>query len=497
MRSGPIRIGTNVSAATPCLMNSSRGFPAEQLRGALRPRLRDLGGADGECLLRLVEAQATPELLRELAEALLGQAYLVPERAWEALTLLDGNGLLPAFPDLAERWEELTEALDEEGSLDQLAEQLERDPDEAWLALQGLGAVEPDIRPEIVAGLERVPLGPGLINFLRLLGYSHDPVTRAAALDILANQPGDDPRLVQVWAGIAADPPDGGVAERARRWLRDRNEPAVVASGEIDRVLPRIVRALVTALDGLGRGTIVLSSRSGSARTTAAFFCDIERGICEVFGQVDREERVADAVFDEFATQSDLDREEGSPETALALLAGSLLLCGPETPPALRFWLEGTVGPGFRPRPFPAPFPSWDPASLPFDETPERVQAVLSSCPTWLDASMLTYELAEELRLRYPDSPPDPKRDAGAFRYLFEHRLVDRLEHYRRMLFWMAWFWQASGDHDLGRSALALAGQLSDPQHAVPSHPFTIALTQHSLAIAQANLDRGIDPRHL
>ena len=41
----------------------------------------------------------------------------------------------------------------------------------------------------------------------------------------------------------------------------------------------------------------------------------------------------------------------------------------------------------------------------------------------------------------------------------------------------MASFWHASGDPDLARSALALAWQLSDPQHAVPAHPFTVELT--------------------
>ena len=59
----------------------------------------------------------------------------------------------------------------------------------------------------------------------------------------------------------------------------------------------------------------------------------------------------------------------------------------------------------------------------------------------------------------------------------------------------MASFWEASGDEELGHSALTLAWQLSDPQHAVPSHAFTVALTTRSLAMAQENLARGIDPR--
>ncbi len=120
---------------------------------------------------------------------------------------------------------------------------------------------------------------------------------------------------------------------------------------------------------------------------------------------------------------------------------------------------------------------------------------MLDSCPTWLDDSGLTYEIAEEIALREIDRSPDPKRDAGAYRYLFEHGLQGQLELFRRMLLWMASFWQATGDHDLGRSALALAGQLSDAQHAVPGHPFTVALTTRSLLAAQAHLRAGIDPR--
>src|SRR5260370_183702 len=95
-----------------------------------------------------------------------------------------------------------------------------------------------------------------------------------------------------------------------------------------------------------------------------------------------------------------------------------------------------------------------------------------------------------------PPPPPAPGREAGAYRYLFEHQLRGQLELYRRMLLWMALFWQASDDHELGRSALALAWQLSDEQHAVPGHPFTVALTTRSLAAAQANLRAGNDPRH-
>ncbi len=114
--------------------------------------------------------------------------------------------------------------------------------------------------------------------------------------------------------------------------------------------------------------------------------------------------------------------------------------------------------------------------------------AVLDACPSWLDPSPLTFELAEEIWLREGRTAADPDRDAGAYRFLFEHRLIHRLELYRRMLLWMAWLWKFSGEVELSRSALALACQLSDEQYAVPSHPFTVELTTRSLEAAQARL---------
>ncbi len=174
---------------------------------------------------------------------------------------------------------------------------------------------------------------------------------------------------------------------------------------------------------------------------------------------------------------------------------GALLVCGPETNPVLRYWLERTVGPEFRPRPFGGLVRDEELASHALEAMDEPVALILDACPDWVDASDLTYEIAEEIALRSGEEPPDPRRDAGAYRYLFEHRLLGRLEHYRRMLLWMASFWQSSGDPGLARSSLALAWQLSDPQHAVPGHPFTVALTTRSLIAAQEDIRSGQDRR--
>src|SRR5262249_53192627 len=127
-------------------------FDVETLSAAVRERLGDLGGGDGEIMLRLVEANPHPELIAALTAAVTAQGGLAADRAWDALAVLDGAGVLDDHPALAERWEELNEALDETASIEELAEQIEGDRDGVWLALQGLVAVEPEVRPAIIAG---------------------------------------------------------------------------------------------------------------------------------------------------------------------------------------------------------------------------------------------------------------------------------------------------------------------------------------------------------
>jgi hypothetical protein len=474
----------------------------DQLRAALRTRLYDLGARVGEPVLRLLEALATPELLALLAEALRAQPGLAPERAWAALALLGDAGLLDHNPELAERWEELNETFEEDGSLAQLAAQIEDEPEGLWLALQGLAAVEPEIRAEIIAGLVHAePAGqPGtnLIEFLRLLSFAHDPATRAAALGALESVTAslDDRRLAAAWAGIAAEHPDPEVARQAR----NRLEHGVSARSLTPLVVrpvsqPQLVRSLVAAVNGSGQAPIVLSVSDGTTRTTAAFLCDVQAGIAGVFGHAAPEAPVGDAFLEEIADVAGHPRVLDAPGLAEGLLKGCLLLCGPETTPALRYWLEATLGPTIAPAPFPIPFPDWDPRTLTPDEMASRTERVLQACPDWIDDSELTHDIAEEILLRDGDSSPDPRRDRGAYRYLFEHHLRGQLELYRRMLLWMASFWQATADSDLGRSALALAVQLSDEQHAVAGHPFTVALTTRSLVAAMATLRAGRDPR--
>jgi hypothetical protein len=470
-----------------------RQFPPEALIEAAWARFRDLRGPDGEAVLHLVEAFGTPEVYEALAEALIDQPALPLERAWEALALLDGAGMLEQWPELAGRWEELAEAFDEEGSLGELAAQIEEEPDGAWLALRGLGAVEPDVRAEIVSGLAARATGPSLVEFLRLLAFAHDPEARAAAIRALEAKDATNPEVAAAWASLAADHPDADVSARALRRLANRGGDALVPRA---RPAPSLERSLVTAVDGEGRAYIVLTADEAQGRAAAAFRCDVLGGIEDVVGEVGLDREDANSFIAEFASRPERDCVAGDDALALGLLAGSLLLCGPRASPALRYWLERTVGPAFRPRPFPGPPGESDPTALPPGEMPGRAREVLEACPGWVDDSDLTYELAEEILLREGAGPPDPRRDSGAFRYLFAQRIAGRLELYRRMLLWMAAFWHATGAGDLGRSALALAWELADAQHAVPGHPFTSALIARSLQVAQANLRRHVDLRN-
>ena len=468
-------------------------FPAAQVVVELRRRLDDLAGPDAPAVFRLVEAHPDPALLADLAAALERQPDLRPERAWEALTILENAGVLDRSPALAEQLDELNEFLEQADPIGALVDQIEDDPESLWLTLQGLDAVEPEVRPEIVAGLADRPPGPVLVEFLRVLAYAHDKPTRTAALGVLEAADADNLDVAAAWRDLAAHHPDPAVVEAARRRVGPGGPGALalIRPGVLARPVPAVWRSLLTAVDGKGQGTIVVSARGARAIATAAFFCDLETGVRGVAGDVSPDIDGAVAAFDDFTADLDRATVEGAHELALGLLAGSLTITGPGAPAALRYWVEAAAGPELRPRPFPASFPGWDPAGLPFSEMTERARDVLEACPDWVDTSPLTLEMAREIGLREGPGPPDPKRDAGAYRYLFEHGLKRQLERYRRMLLWMAWFWRASGNEERGRSALALAWQLSDAQHVVPGHPFTVALTTRSLAAAQARLREG------
>ena len=382
--------------------------------------------------------------------------------------------------------------------LGEIVEQLEDDPGECWPAMESLVDIDPTIRQSIIAELSSHQSKPGVRTLLRLLSASRDPCTRSMARMALP-EPDSDP--IAEPAQVGAGPSDAGgtglilAFPPAQRPGVELGLDARTDASPLDRLEIPVIGSLVTPVDGRGRGTIVVSTRQAGQRRTAAFWCDVRQGILEVVGDVEPDTPSAGRLLDEWIDQTGGECACDVPWLAIRLLAGSLLLCGPSVPGTVRDWLDGTLGPTFQPSGLPGIVPGLDEAAIPSEELKARAQDVLDACPSWLDRSALTFELAEEITLREGLVAPDPDRDSGAYRFLFEHLLSHRLELYRRMLFWMAWVWQGSERTELARSAFALACQLSDEQYEVPSHPFTVALSTRSLEAAQARLRTAEDPR--
>jgi len=344
---------------------------------------------------------------------------------------------------------------------------LERDPEESWRAFQGLEAIDSEGRLQIVAELVKAPPREGLTRLLHLLGASRDPRTRAAVRRALGT-------------------------DQASDFVEDEGRGLAVIEG---RARPCLVRSSVTGVDGEGVGAIVVSTVRGGWSATAAFLCDVQRGIRDALGVVGEGSEVEGGRFDPFPELAAGPTVEDAPDLALGLLAGSLMVSGRGTPSEVRGWLDRTLGEGFHSGAFLAARAEWTAAPVGLAVLAERSWSVLEACPSWVDRSPLTFELAEEITLRDGRAAADPARDAGAYRFLFERRLIHRLELYQRMLLWMAFFWDAAGEPDLSLSAGVLAGQLADEQYAVPAHPFAVALTTRSLHEAQRLLGTAADPR--
>jgi hypothetical protein len=452
------------------------GFDDAELRDALRGQFGRLEGARGAVVLRLVEAYADEMLGIELAEALTDQPSLPPDRAWEALMIVQGLGLLDAYPELAERLDEIDAIADEgEVSLDELAAQLEEGEENLWIALQGLSGIEPPVRVEIVRGLAaREPMTRGIVALLRLLAKGTDAITRDVAVEALGN----------------LDLADMGIPALSTRETARWDERTIAgAAGMGER------QALVSSLDSTGRGLVIVSARSQDAWPVAVFTCDVMRGIIGVSGVV------VDSVDELQATIAALTNTprrhwvDGMEGVATALLAGSLMLG--ECEAGVQEWLRITLGSPLAPQPIRVPRVEREDEEFDHQATVHAANAVLEALPEWVDESAILDEFAEEFLLR-DDRSPDPERNSGAYRFLFENQLLGRLELDRRMLIWMAIFWRAGGDLALSDVAVQLAEQLADEQNAVPGHPFIVELTTRSLLAAQRRLEgRTGDPAQM
>jgi hypothetical protein len=329
--------------------------------------------------------------------------------------------------------------------------------------MEGLESLDVETRVRLIRELGDLPRGPGIGGLLRLLADSRIAETRAAANEVLG--PGRE---------IAIH--------------RSSQELVLIDHG------PQLVDGLVSAVDGEGRATIGVSARIVDERRSALFACDAVRGITGAVGRLEAESPDAGGLLEEFRLEAAACSLVSSPSLATSLLAGCLWLGGAETPHNVSRWLEAILGQAFCAQPLLIPVPGSaddiDPAYQ-VEELLDRASLVLEACPDWLDRSALTYDLAREIGLREGRMAADSRRDAGAIRYLFEHRILGRLELYRRMLLWMARYWQCGGEPELARSARVFAVQLLDEQFAVPGHPFVQALATRSLDAAADMMKRN------
>ena len=423
-------------------------------------RLGSLALNDGDAILRLIEAIGSEDVLTALGQALLVQSDLSADRDWHALSILADAERLGDWPDLAERFAELEEIFEEadSSSIDEWAATMEDDPDGVWVALHGLAMVEPEIRPSIVESLIGLPLNPSLIEFLEVL----------------------------------TDGEDREVGHAARRVLQAANSE--VTSREAPPAhTTTIGRCLVSDVDGEGRGKIYLATSRDRGRV-AIFQCDVIRGIVSVTAEdleahrwVDGQDTGYQPIFDTFAAQTDGVYVADQPELTLGLLAGLIGITGTQPRPEVRAMLEQLLGMPLGPRPFPGAIANFDPSTVPHKSMPGLAARVLNARADWVDRSSLTIELATALVAKSLRSA-DAGRDSGTYRYLFEHRIAERLETYRRMLYWMAAYWDARASADLAQAAVTLAWQLSDPQHAVAANAFAVELITRSLNAAIATL---------
>ncbi|MDB5351209.1 MAG: hypothetical protein JWN86_2456 [Planctomycetota bacterium] len=436
------------------------GFSQETLISAVRPRLRDLREGDGEILLQLVEALASPDLLDELAAALLDQMDLPTERLWMALGVLDGSGRVEASPILVELRDELDDLIGGDDSLIELAAQIEGDPDSIAVAIEGLSRIEPEVRAEIIAGLARESPGPGVRALLELLTESDDPRTREAAGKAIKESPGN-PHVP---------------------------EPAEARGLATTISRPRIVRSAVGSMTAEGRGPIALLVEESDGWAVAMFDCDVMSGIGQVSGTVFPDRDRAERHYAELVTAHGIGTVHDRHELAIALLSGASWLSGESMTAEARAWISRSAGTDFQTAPiFTGTPPEY---ARPTTHTAPRGDAkmVLDARPSWRDDSELACRLAIEIALREGDVPPDPLRDPGPFRVLFEGRISGQIELYRRMLLWTALAWMAEGREDLAGAGMRIAAELGDPQHAVPGHPFLSMLMSRSLAHVQTTI---------
>ena len=250
-----------------------------------------------------------------------------------------------------------------------------------------------------------------------------------------------------------------------------------------------LVSCLVTQVDGMGRGSIGISVSQGNERRTAAFLCDVRSGFCDALGEVEPESVAAGGLLDELAEQAESDCARDVPELALGLLAGSLTVSRELTfLPQVRELARpharaGLSSLGCSRRRSPAsthprfPPPRW----------PARVRDLFEECPSWLDLSPLTFQLAEEIRLR----EGSPEETPAAMPAFTDFCLSTGSSIGLNFTGECSCGWRGSGKvrdlTDLATSAVRIGiGALGQTICPIPSHPFAVELTTRSLVAAES-----------
>ena len=403
-------------------------FSPAELAPAVKDRLHDLSLAHGRLLLRLVEHLRRDDLFDSLATSLEDQPDLEPAIAMDAFAVLAGTGRVEAVSSLSDRRRDLESSLNIGNPMGDLLMDLSDDPEAIASAVEALSRIEPAIRDDIVADLDAHRSEPAIGRFLSAWAEKFGPSPPVDASQALAMPTPTRPRLV----GCVFDPPDGE-----------------------------------------GRGTIDLIAEIGPFRSLARFEGDVMRGLVGFASGEARDPHPGPIP------------SEGAIGGAIVLIESLSRLGVLDGADGASSWLSSL---GERPARSTS-IVSWRGAENPPVDwrdrpLPEACEAILDACPDWRLRSPRVDALASELSFRDGPIRPDPARDPGPFRVLFETLGPETIERYRRMLVWSASSWSCSGRDDLATGAMRIASELDDPQNAVPGHPFFASLMARSLEAA-------------
>ncbi len=419
-------------------------FEPTALLAAARPRLDDFDALDFEAAVWVVDAYGDEDDARRLARGVAARPRLEPERAYYVLAAVEKFGVLEDEPGLASRWDEIRELLGEDDEVDE----------------DGIG---------IADELTRLIECEGDVAFIADWVDSLDSSLRAEVVEILSEQ-----------ADVAAA---GAVLTRLKG-----QASSSVASTEIaaPAASEREVECWVSAVDGAGRGVLLTAASVEDGFAVVAIVCDVLDGVVEVVEARIGSRADLDAYCDARLGPVERDRTGGLRARALAthLVATGLARTERSRAVAIRDVVERVFGSAL-PHAGMMFATTSDEPGLDHDEAAQASARLLEALPEWRDGSELTQSLAAQVSLK-PDGLLDRVRDAGAVRYLAEHRLLGRLDRYRDMLRWMAAFWAAADAVEPACDAFRLAAALDDPQNAVASHPFLVELAARSLAPAAA-----------